>query len=182
MFFSNSTCGGLQHFDGPPATPHERAPRAHAANGLYRVSLPVEEHGVDRKSHKERVYAIASRNQKTPPRLKTAPPDKPLRSFKEGPRDFGLDSVDAYAVHKVCILYQKMVHLVGLEPTLLSELEPKSSVSAVSPQVQKSFAKFFLVRIEYFRLVCEGLRHWECRRGGDFLKLLESRFLAAVEI
>lgn len=55
-----------------------------------------------------------------------------------------------------------LVHLVGLEPTLLAELEPKSSVSAIPPQMRKSLPQLVAMSEEYLRLVGEGLRFGKC--------------------
>ena len=48
-----------------------------------------------------------------------------------------------------------MVHLVGLEPTRLAALEPKSSVSAIPPQMQKRplFAQFVAMSEKHPRSV-----------------------------
>ena len=38
------------------------------------------------------------------------------------------------------LFFSEIVHLVGVEPTRLAALEPKSSVSAIPPQMLKSFS------------------------------------------
>ena len=51
-----------------------------------------------------------------------------------------------------------MVHPVGLEPTHLSVLEPKSSVSAIPPRMLLLLAQFIAMREEYLRAIRECLR------------------------
>ena len=67
-----------------------------------------------------------------------------------------------------------MVHLVGLEPTRLAALEPKSSVSAVPPQMRlKLLFQLVPMREEHLGAVGERLRLGERAALGGFLKLLQ---------
>ena len=65
-----------------------------------------------------------------------------------------------------------LVHLVGLEPTLLAELEPKSSVSAIPPQMRKSLPQLVAVGEEDPRPVGEGLLFGERPGRGELLEIL----------
>lgn len=49
-----------------------------------------------------------------------------------------------------------LVHLVGLEPTRLSAMEPKSIVSAISPQVRQDIVKYYLFP-PYFSLCARNV-------------------------
>ena len=68
-----------------------------------------------------------------------------------------------------------LVHLVGVEPTRLAALEPKSSVSAIPPQMQeeKSFAQFVAMSVENPRLVCKRLRFGICPFSRNLRKFLQ---------
>ena len=92
-------CRCFQNLHGSPAAPDPKPPRSDVADGADDVVLAVKKRRVNRKAHKERVNAVALRDEKPAPVGETPPSNQSFRPFGERLGNFRPNAADLNCSH-----------------------------------------------------------------------------------